>query len=53
MDIGDEKRCLGEVDIGVLKARILSQEPDSCAASRLAEYPDLNRWIDSYDAGIT
>jgi len=31
MDIGDEQRCLGEVDIEALKARILAQEPEAWA----------------------
>jgi len=37
MDIGDDQRCLGEVDIEALKGRILSQEPQAWAEQALRQ----------------
>jgi len=37
MDIGDDQRCLGEVDMQALKARILEQEPEAWAEQAIRQ----------------
>jgi hypothetical protein len=37
MDIGDDQRCLGEVDMEALKSKILSQEPEAWAEQALRQ----------------